>query len=141
VPARCRLRREKHETHSRLSGRWGGGELTTGAPPSNTNRSRNTESAAASAAAVGYRWVGVSTVVYYPSDIAVGASRFFSVPLFLPHNIVTVPSFVRFLFGAISSLYRVGFRHVPPGTSPYPYCNNNTNKRSYRVHVVNARRI
>lgn len=138
--ARCRLRLERHGTRSRPTGGRGGGALTTGAPPSNTNRSRNTESAAAaSATAVGCRWVGVSTVVYYPSDIAVVASSFFSLHLFLPHNIAAVCLLSVFFLAPSPRRVEAVFVTYPASIPPRPYSYNNTYNRSYRVHVVNTR--
>jgi len=107
--------------------RRGGGALTTGAPPS--NRSRNTDrrrrrQQQQRAAAVGCRWVGVSTVVYYPSDIAVVASSFFlgaPVPPSHKYHSYGVPSFVRFLFWRHPRLVvpsRFSSRTTPPQHAP-----------------------
>lgn len=123
-----------------------GRTLTTDAPPPNTNRSRNTESSAAAAAAaqqsvVGEYWVGVSTVVYYPSGIAVVASSLF-------HR-CTCSSLTRLRFRLLCpfSFWRHPvivpsrfFVTYPHGSSPFDRTVIIIN-RPYPVHVVNTVRF
>jgi len=125
--ARCRLRREKYETRLRPSGRWGGGaraDHRRAAAEHEPVPQHRVGGGGVSSSSSSSRRVGVSTVVYYPSGIAVDATGFF----FLRYTcsslirLRTVPSFVRFLFGAIPSSYRVGFSsRTPPDPPHYPY--------------------
>lgn len=138
MSARCRLHCEIHETRSRLHGRrgWRGADHWRAAVEHEPVPQHRVGGGVSSS-----NRLSVSRCLdsrqSFTTRPTLRSSRpvFFSVHLFLPYT-VTVASFVRFLFGAIPSLYRVGFRHVAPRL----LCNNNK-KRSYLVHVVNTRRI